>query len=302
MILIGSRALALRAPYLLTKKPVDFDFVCSEEEFTQWLNNNEKKVAPNKIYSIHNKQIVEGLVNCEFEIVGQQPSTQMLVDLVNNDPETMETSFGKVLSLDLLFTLKCSHRYLKNSPYFWKTLLDYHRMKFAGAKVKEAFQDFLKVRERETYNYSHPKLNVSKDNFFKDDHIDYKFDHDTLHQAVALYGQPAYLSYMKDGEEVKSDKKKFFQCSREIQLAGVIEEACVLAAERSLIPHPGVWSPEYAWRFALSKVCTSITSGWFREFAYENALDILKMYPVYFWDKIQHGITTGLVKPFITKG
>ena len=106
---------------------------------------------------------------------------------------------------------------------------------------------------------------------------------------------------MKDGEQVLTDKAKFFACTREIQLAGVVEEAATLAIERSLLPHPGVWTPEYAWRFALAKVCSSITSGWFREFAYENALEILKLYPNGYWEKFQQDRADGKVRPFSGK-
>jgi hypothetical protein len=103
---------------------------------------------------------------------------------------------------------------------------------------------------------------------------------------------------MKEGSEVMTSKQKFFDAPREIQLAGVVEEAAVLAIERSLVPHPGIMTPEQAWRFALAKVCSSITSGWFREFAYENALEILKLYPVGYWEKFQDDVKSGLVKPF----
>jgi hypothetical protein len=78
----------------------------------------------------------------------------------------------------------------------------------------------------------------------------------------------------------------------------VVEEAAVLAIERSLVPHPGIKTPEEAWRFALAKVCSSITSGWFREFAYENALEIIKLYPKGYWEKFQEDVKSGLVKPF----
>jgi hypothetical protein len=86
--------------------------------------------------------------------------------------------------------------------------------------------------------------------------------------------------------------------SQDIRLAGVVEEAAVLAVERSLVPHPGVWKPEYAWKFALAKVCSSITSGWFRQFAYENAPQVLKLYPQGYWEKFQKDCESGLVKTF----
>lgn len=301
MILIGSRALVLRAPHLLMRKPEDFDFVCTMPEFEAWLANNEDKLGEKKVYPENNhyasKMIIEGSSNCEFEIIQPDKSSGLLAELVKADKDTIETNFGLVPSLDMLFTIKASHKYLRNSPHFWKTLADYHILKRAGARVRPEYEAFFKLRQKETYNYGHPKLNQSKDNFFADDNIKYVYDHDTIHQSVAMFdGIPAYTRYMKDGAEVQCDKAKFFACPREIQLAGVVEEAAVLAIERSLVPHPGVWTPKFAWRFALSKVCSSITSGWFREFAYENALDVLKLYPENYWEKFQKDVESGLVK------
>ena len=304
MILIGSRALLLRAPNLLLRNPQDFDFICTMPEFDKWLNANENLVKPKKIYpetsgTHFQKMIIEGDSNCEFEIIQPEKSSAILASLVESDSDTLETSFGLVPSVDLLFTIKSSHKYLKNSPHFWKTLGDYHILKRAGAVVRPEYEAFLKMRSKETYTYAHPKLNQNKDGFFADDNIKYVYDHDTIHQSVARFDSiPAYTRYMKDGEEVQCDKNKFFACTREIQLAGVIEEAAVLAIERSLVPHPGVWTPKFAWRFALSKVCSSITSGWFREFAYENAIDVLKLYPENYWEKFQDDVASGLVKKF----
>lgn len=303
MLLIGSRALALRAPKLLMRQPKDFDFVCTKEEFDIWMTEQSAKVNPTKVYPESNgkKMIVEGKTNCEFEIVTPGTSTEMLVNIVKSDKDSIETPFGWVPNLDMLFTIKSSHKYLRNSPHFWKTLLDYHILKKVGCQVRPEYQEFLKLREKETYWYKHPKLNQSKDGFFADDAIEYVYDHDTIHQSVARGERPAYTYYMKDGEEVQCDKEKFFALPNEVRMNGVIEEAAVLAIERSLVPHPGVWTPEYAWKFALAKVCSSITSGWFRAYAYENALQILKLYPAGYWEKFQEDVKSGLVKPFTGK-
>lgn len=299
MILIGSRALILREPRALMRSPKDFDWVCTKPEFDSWMEKNQTKANPRKIYSEKNKMIVEGDSNLEFEIIQPGTSSELLQKIVENNEESMETPFGWVPTFDMLFTIKSSHKYLKNSPHFWKNVLDYHVMKSLGAVVRPEYQDFFKLRQKETYNYAHPKLNVDKDSFFKDDAIQYVYDHDTIHVSVARGDHPAYTYYMKEGAQVQTEKSKFFNSSREIQLNGVIEEAAVLAIERSLVPHPGIMTPEQAWKFALAKVCSSITSGWFREFAYENVLEILKLYPVGYWEKFQKDVEVGVVKPFI---
>lgn len=271
-------------------------------EYETWIEKNSAKINPTKVYSERgnsfHKMIVEGSTNCEFEIIQEGQSSEILQKLVEGNSESLETPFGWIPTFDMLFTIKQSHRYLRNSPHFWKTMTDWQLMRRLGATIRPEYKNFLKMREKETYWYKHPKLAVSKDNFFKDDAIDYVWDHDDIHKSVAVYDQPAYIHYLKDGAEVDCDKDKFFAVSQDIRLAGVVEEAAVLAIERSLVPHPGVWTPEYAWKFALSKVCSSITSGWFRQFAYENAPQVLKLYPHGYWDKFQKDVADGKVKPF----
>src|SRR5690606_20764251 len=145
-----------------------FDFVCTKEEYEDWMEKNSSKVNPTKIYPLNNgrKMIVEGSVNCEFEINSPGTSTEMLLDIVEGSSESIETAFGWVPTFDMLFTIKSSHKYLKDSPHFWKTLADYHIMKAFGAKVRPEYEAFLKLREKETYTYKHPSLNQDKNSFF----------------------------------------------------------------------------------------------------------------------------------------
>ena len=300
MILIGSRALAIRSPRILRREPVDFDYICTQQELDTWVDGNvPDKVFPTKAYAEGKKWIIESDTNFEFEIIKPGESSEMIYDLVKADKDTLSSPFGLVPSFDMLFTIKTSHRFKKDSPHFWKNLVDWHAMKLIGAKVRPEYEAMLKLREKEAYAaQTHPKLNQSKDAFFSNDGLVYMWDHDTIHQSVAIGEKPAYTYYLKDNEPVQCDKAKFFALPHEVRINGVIEEACVLSIERSLVPHPGVMTPEQAWKFALSKVLSSITSGWFRQFAYENAIEVLQRYPANYWDKFQTDVTTGLVKPF----
>ena len=304
MLLIGSRALKLRNPNLIRRAPLDFDWICTEDEYNNWVEKNLSKLNHTKMYDLpeFNKKIIEGETNCEFEIIKPGSSNELLVDLVNEDKQTIDTSFGKIPNLDLLFTIKSSHKYKKfqNSDHmFWKTAIDYHMMQRAGATVRPEYNDFLKLRESETYTYKHPKLNTDKKNFFADYDLEYIFDHDSIHEAVKLQERPAYTYYIKDGEQVMCSKQKFLDAPIEIQLAGVMEEAATLALERSLIPHPGVWNETKAWQFALAKVCSSITSGWFRKFSFDNIFNVMDLYFGYrYFDRFKAGLNNGIVKPF----
>lgn len=277
--LVGSRALAIRGVEPL--KPFgDFDFIAS----------NKSVVPDGATWVSHSKAYHKAEDICEWEIAVEGSSAELFMDLVKRD--AVVTSLGLIPSVDMLFTLKSSHKHLKNSPHFWKTFIDYHRLRNMGAKVRPEYTDFLKLREKETYAYKHPFLMRSKNAFFSGDGVDYTYDHDSIHLAMAAV--PAY-THFQDGA-VWCSKSKFDACAYEIKLASVVEETCVLAIERSLVPHPGAWTPKQAWKFALSKVLSSITSGWWRAWAYENGLEVLKAYPVGYWERFQTGLASGTVK------
>lgn len=286
MLIIGSRALALAAPHLLDRTPRDFDIVGTEEEYSKFTNHETMRISDKKRVACMDRTIIE------FEIALPGSSAEILLDLV----KTPDVGFGKIAPLDLLYTIKKSHRFLKNSNFFWKTFRDYHTMKNSGARVRQEYLEFFRLREEETYNYKHPSLKQDKKNFFSEDQIKYIYDHDTIHEAVKIYDNPAYTYFQTDGAEVECDKEKFFKLPLAIQRAAVKEEASVLALERSLIPHPGVLTPAQAWKMAYSKVASSITSGWFREFAYEDGLEIIKYWPSDYFERFKQGVANKTVK------
>ena len=305
MILIGSRSLALRAGSILGRAPLDFDWVCTREEFDTWLEKNSHKVKPTKVYELpqFHKMIVEGSTNCEFEIITTGTSSELLADLVDNDPETIDTPFGKVPSLNILLAIKDSHKYKKfetprGCANFYKHAIDWHSMVRCGAEIKPEHKEFITLRERETYIHKLPKLNVSKEEFFDSskNNVQQIFVHDDIHRAIAINDKPAYEYYMVDGSEVLTSKKKFFECSEHIRLCGVIEEAITLAVERSLVPHPGVWTSDYAFRFALGKVCSTITGGYFRKHSFLNIFNALREYPKDYFEKFKRAVENGTVR------
>lgn len=309
MLLIGSRALKLRCPQAIKREPGDFDFVCTLDEFHQWMEKESNKVNPTKVYELpeYNKWIVESAnvgSNCEFEIIKPGTSNELLVDLVYGDKESVETSLGLVPSIHFLLSIKNTHRFKKfesSMSGFWKCALDWHMMRRAGAVIKDEHLPMVKLREQETYSKQiHPRLNVNKENFFSNNGLgELPFEHDSLHEVVALYDRPAYTYYMEDGEQVKSSKKKFFEVSNDVRLAGCLEEALTLSLERSLIAHPGVWSPDYAFRFALAKASSSITSGFFRTYMFENIFEVINLYEKTskdYYQKFQDGVKSGKVR------
>lgn len=277
MLLIGSHA-AKSYWSGWESKFLDYDYITTYED-AEKLAKVYKDIGDLKAYyptNNGNTLIVktnDGVI-ADMEIAWPGTSGEMILNSYN-------LCNISVASPWTLYLLKMSHRYKKNSPHFLKTMKDIHQFRaYLGITEKgepTEVPDWYKLRVKETYSYAHPKLNTTSKEFFKPEDNFYVYDHDWIHEVVALDFQPAYLNYQVDGEEVLCSKDKFYSVDPQIRLNGVYEEACVLALERSQIPHRGKVTPERSFKLALEKVCTSITSGWFREFAWEHYHEVMAM-------------------------
>lgn len=277
MITIGSVAYP-SIPRRPGQSSGDLDLMMTESELRWWLevelNHNPSMVVVSRTTDYAHIRNSAEYENVEIYIGHSGNSTERLLAYCENVERT-----NKNAELNVLYAIKMSHRYKRNSPHFLKTLRDIQFFRHKGANLDcEELQEIVKLREKESYNYTHPVLNQSKENFFSGDGIDYVYDHDTIHEAIALGKQPAYTYYIQDGAAVMTSKEKFFAVHQRVRLAGVYEEVCVLALERSQIPFDFTIDPKHSFITALIKVCSSITSGWFREFAWENFDTIIAMY------------------------
>jgi hypothetical protein len=310
MLLIGSRALVANNPELEgTRECVDWDYICTLDQFKAWHKANKDNLqfaVPTQGGKYYHARDKDGM-NYEFELAWPGTSAEKLMKQYGILAHKWVPEIGPVPAMnhDLLL-IKLSHRYKRNSPHFLKTMSD---IKFLRDKLilsnvsfedwmkRPVNQELLKAREAESYDYAHPNLNVSSKEFFNGDGVNYVYDHDSIHLTVAITQEwdqpdnqnnydhhpvPAYTKYMKDGSEVMTSKEKFMSVHDSLRLYGVYEESCVLALERSQIPHglgkeggpPARWSFE----MALMKVCTSITSGYFREYAWEHYDKVMALY------------------------
>lgn len=314
MLLIGSRALIINGVDP-GRKPRDIDLIATYDELTELTAAVREITRLSSIPLSENKTVLkceDGTI-IEVEIAWSgSTGRELLTDGSYNRHLDMYGMWTAVAPLDLLYSLKLSHRYLKNSPHFRKTHDDIMLMRKAGGKVHH--EDWFRRREKETYTYKHPKLNVKKGDFFRGDGVQYVYDHDDIHKAVAHYRDyhladalddglitgwdplPAYRLYMKDGAEVQCDRSKFEALGNDVRLYGVLEEAQVLALERSQIPFRGKVDPRRSFDIALMKVCTSITSGWFREFAWENLREVEAMYEPDYVDRFWRAVEAGKVR------
>lgn len=290
-LVIGSYALN-NVTYI--RNPTDLDIIVDWQTLASIAEDKRFKLIPTNpshfvgTFVPLNKRL-------EITVANKDDTNSQLLDLHRCAPTSSLADLEVVYpNLDWLYTLKMSHRFKKNSPHFHKTMSDILFMRTLGAKIADL--DWFELRQRQTLT-KHPKLNQSKGAFFDTPGINYVYDHDSIHLAMALGSRPAYEEY-KDGE-VWCSKRLWDEQPHIVQLRGVLEEALVLALERSQIPFD--FKPNLIWsfKFALEKVCTSITSGWFREFAWEHyhqVLDQFSQLPWNYVDRFQECLQQNIIR------
>lgn len=296
---IGSKALVYHIALPYERGSLDTDLVATFEALNEFnrsikivksypTDGGKKWFAQDKFKHIY-----------ETEIAWEGDEAERLLNLIVNDPDSVYDDGFWIPSLNLLYMLKMSHRYLKNSPHFLKTMQDIKLMEDNGAYIQDDHEEFYKERIKSTYSYGHPKLNQNKQNFFGDD-VPYVYDHDTIHKAVKVLDKPAYEYFKPEDSEVMVSKDMWDKLPEFIKLCAVLEEAYVLAIERSIVPFPDVLTHKQAFDMALMKVCTSITSGWFREYAWNNYDEVQKLYNPHFVNKFNAGVASGVVKEMLS--
>lgn len=286
MIVIGS--VAARVVGVLNREVgKDLDMIMTYDQFQLYLKAAKSDLKA--CYPMDDSHFVlkykDGKID-EVEIAWPGTSAEMLMARWPGSEILEGWTVPVWPSANELYTIKMSHRYKKNSVHFLKTMRDIQFMREQGCEITEDLQAFYELRQKESYNYAHPKLDQDKQGFFSGDGVNYVYDHDSIHETVCLIDgsesysvrSPAYKFYIRDGAEVMTSKEKFFAVVEDIRLFGVYEESCVLALERSQIPYEFKPDPRKSFETALMKVCTSITSGWFRQYAWENYDKVMALY------------------------
>lgn len=269
MLLTGSRALAAQDPTFRLKPDADWDFICYSEEFKEMITT----VIPKS----------------EVEMAEEYCNYYVYDNFISNT--AVETPVGKVecVSLRGLAAIKRSH--LWRDHFFEKHITQYHKH-LVGHRDPQDGQ-FIKDRAKATkemIRYAQPSLLKSNEEFF-DDAVPKKYDHDWLHELVAFGDHPIYLDMKRDLSLAWCEKDLWDEFSKEKQRQCVAEEAMVIALERFLIPNDWEFSLFGAYYKALTKVCTTLTSGWFRDFAIDNHPEIMALFDKQKFEQLKGKLT-----------
>lgn len=180
-------------------------------------------------------------------------------------------------SLNLLYAIKRSHAFRPKD--FDKTMFHINQMKLIMTPYDIAIannSNFLKQRIELTkleFGDKTPKLNKSNEAFF-DDAVKKMYDHDSIHRAVAFGNVPVYEMMKRDFSMAKCEKDMWDKLPYEQRIKAVVEEGMVIALERFILPNK-LKNQRLAFLKALEKICTTLTSGWFRDFAIDNYSTIM---------------------------
>lgn len=302
VVLIGSRAIKFHSNDF--RECLDYDIISPFIEgyiYSQSLSKQIKISRLNRnLYLFRSADII--VENSTIDEYSKE-SDKLIYDYVINN----HSLHNKVLipNIDLLYAIKLSHRYKKTTvSEFDKTMND---IKFIENKfnlnrnnLSQDLKYILSVRQKEVLSYSHPNLNVNRKEFFTDN-VDYIYDHDSIHESIRTLDKPAYSYFKPNENEVMCSKDMFFNLDEEIKIKSVVEEASVLALERSIIPfypNPTEEILKDRFMYALRKICTSITSGWFREYSYDNFDKIVQNYDPDYYNRFIIGLNNGVIKEF----
>lgn len=250
-ILIGSRAIKFSCNKINIKDTTDYD-VISEKPLSEKFEFHDVNI-------LNNYDLSRYTISSPIEVEGHKLYP---------------------LNLKGLAIVKRSHLWRDLS--FDKHMIMYNRyLKSHLGNLSDEDKYILSERTKETHKmfdkWKSPSLMKSVNDFF-DDFVTKKYDHDYIHSLVAHYDHPLYTQLQKDNSTVWCHKDLWDQLSYQDKLKCVAEETYVIALERFIIPSEWKYYKRLAYFNALKKVCTTLTSGWFRDFAIDNYVEICSIY------------------------
>ncbi len=271
------------------RTPKDWDFIMPLANIPTWVSENASQL---KYFHAKNDwkfigKTITGM-QIEIEVADANPSSMWLWENrkkfthgiaknINDHPVWhMQVANNLVLSL-----IKRSHLYW--AVHWQKNIEDYHVLKlhaehFDKQEITPELQEFYEMRLAENtkkFGKNRVNLNMSNDDFFKKSQkIGRRFVHDDIHEAVKYGEQPLYKVCKVDQDKANLSEPIFRLLDRESQLNLVREETMVIALERQVIPKDYMVDYADAYLYALSRICTNLTAGWFRDFAIENYLEL----------------------------
>jgi hypothetical protein len=178
-----------------------------------------------------------------------------------------------------LYVFKRSHAWRRRG--FEKVISHLHLGGLAKQRILMEEHDKHLLEERtkltlEAYPQRNPKLNQTVKDFF-DDPVKKVVEHDWIHELYAFEEKPMFTRLQPDSTRAWCAKDLWLGLTDLQRTQCVAEESYVIATERFLV-HSYRYPKKLAFFKALEKVCTTLCSGWFRDWAIDYYPDVINLY------------------------
>jgi len=278
VVLIGSRA--MQHAYPDCREPKDWDLIATRAELRALAQKGDHGLA-SLVPSRPGKYMArthEG-EQLEIEEVDECPSAALVHGLPGLDVMASPIGEVRVAPPTWLAAIKRSHVML---PIRWKkTISDLHWLRGQNGHDERDSPDiaaFVRLRTAEhvtRHGLKAARLAVTNEEFFARSQaaVGRIHDHDALHELVAYGDRPLYESFKRDLGRAALDRGMFLAAAPVARERLVREEAMAIALERFVIPSLVSDTPitaEDAYGRALQRICTTLTSGWFRDWAIDH--------------------------------
>lgn len=259
-VLTGSQALQFWQGKDFSDKS-DYDIICSEEDLNSiGLSFNGK----DQILKDGVEYISDKLLNNE-RMSGYYSA---YIKLRKTD------TYVKVMDTTGLYICKRSH--LHRPIKFARHIMQFQEIRALNPYLNDLDREVLINRTKltkEKFGDRTPKLNKTNDEFF-DDFVSKYYIHDELHEIMAFGDQPVYEKLKHNPDLATCEKSLWLKLTYEEKNNCVTEEARVIALERFIIPKlilgQAHMPPTFAFDKSLEKICTTLTSGYFRDWAIDH--------------------------------
>lgn len=277
-VLIGSRALKYWYPNYPRYRNSDYDIILS--------NDHESFDELQKIPRNAHGKVIYNQAEIEFD---DKESNKLILSESSANP-TISINICdlhiecNVASPQVLLAIKKSHRYFQDNWH--KNIKDYLFLE-SMTSLNETHQRICDIRLLEKRGRVGRSLNVPNEEFFEgSQHIVNRiFVHDDIHYATCFYDKPIWTRCKANQDLAKVDKHLFDNLEYIDKVRMAQEEAFVIALERIIIPkikcfktcriNNNIARKAYDW--AVMRLGTTLTSGWFRDFVIDNYIDIMKV-------------------------
>jgi hypothetical protein len=304
MIIVGSKALKYYFPNI-QREIKDVDVIGTQSDINYLCNalQPEKVRNTEHITTLINIQNKFGIWDTNNVEILNADASQSLRRYIDYDTKSGNLGSGiRYASLEVIFSLKKSHIHFPIK--FDKHIKDYCLL-YDYLNGKDKLSDITKLNFKETESrvgkLRTPSLNKSTKEFFgqSNGYVETLFIHDDIHRVMAHYDKPLYERMQKDLSLAKCEKDMWETFTFEEKCKCVLEEAYVIALERKILPSifgGKAWvNSEEALNWSLMRVCTTLCSGWFRDFATNNYLKIKEYINQNYVDKFLEAYQNGQI-------